>query len=167
MVFLKRNCREDLKKFEDNQDLLKKLQKCILALLIFCCLLGSELLLVEWWAVWITEYNKIDFILGNTIFISKNCFGISTAIWKGINMFALIIVMGISYNTYFKEYNFVTFILNKDCTDEETTKLFNKIKNSSSSGLVNFLFATWLTFFVLEENILYLLTKNCKCKTFK
>ncbi len=52
MIFLKINCRKSLKKFVYNEDLLKKLKKkYILILLIFCCFFSAELKFIEWWII--------------------------------------------------------------------------------------------------------------------
>jgi len=93
----------------DNANYLDYLWGSLLALMIFSCVLGAYLTLGESWLSW---FEGHDDYVGNIIAKNKTCLAISTFVIKAVLMVGMAIPIGISHKAFFKEKDFLDYIVN-------------------------------------------------------
>ena len=93
----------------DNANYLDYVWGSLLSLMIFSCVLGGYLILIESWLSW---YKGHDDYVGHIISKKKTGLAICTFVIKAVLMVGMAIPIGISHKAFFKEKDFLDFIIN-------------------------------------------------------
>ena len=97
----------------DNANYLDYLWGSLLALLIFSCVLGAYLILIESWISWVNDGSDDYYeYVGHIISKKKTGKAIITFVIKAVLMVGMAIPIGISHKAFFKEKDFLDFIIN-------------------------------------------------------